>query len=66
VFTQWAVPEVLRSGDHARIDRWKRVMSVWRTWQRRRDLLETADLSPEEQKWVAGFNQGRPPDDYLE
>jgi tRNA (guanine37-N1)-methyltransferase len=66
VFTQWAAPEVLRSGDHSRIDRWKRVMSVWRTWQRRRDLLETADLSPEEQKWVAGFNQGRPPDDYLE
>jgi tRNA (guanine37-N1)-methyltransferase len=66
VFAQWAVPDVLRSGDHARIDRWKRVMSVWRTWQRRRDLLETADLSPEEQKWVAGFDQGRPPDDYLE
>jgi tRNA (guanine37-N1)-methyltransferase len=66
VFTQWAAPEVLRSGDHSRIDRWKRVMSVWRTWQRRRDLLETADLSPEEQKWEAGFNQGRPPDDYLE
>jgi len=66
VFSGWAVPEVLRSGDHARIERWKRVMSVWRTWQRRRDLLETADLSPEEQKWVAGFSQGRPPDDYLE
>jgi len=66
IFSGWAVPEVLRSGDHGRIERWKRVMSVWRTWQRRRDLLETADLSPEEQKWVAGFNQGRPPDDYLE
>ncbi len=66
VFAAWGVPDVLRSGDHARIERWKRVMSVWRTWERRRDLLETADLSPEEQKWVAGFNQGRPPDDYLE
>jgi tRNA (guanine37-N1)-methyltransferase len=66
VFEGWAVPDVLRSGDHARIERWKRVMSVWRTWERRRDLLETADLSPEEQKWVAGFSQGRPPDDYLE
>jgi len=38
---------------------------VWRTWQRRRELLETADLSPEEQKWVDGFRQGRTPDDYL-
>jgi tRNA (guanine37-N1)-methyltransferase len=66
MFEGQAVPEVLRSGDHARIERWKQVMSVWRTWQRRRDLLETADLSPEEQKWVAGFEQGRPPDDYLE
>jgi tRNA (guanine37-N1)-methyltransferase len=66
MFEGQAVPEVLRSGDHARIERWKQVMSVWRTWQRRRDLLETADLSPEEQKWVAGFEHGRPPDDYLE
>jgi len=66
VFREWSVPEVLRSGDHARIEQWKRVMSVWRTWQRRRDLLETADLSPEEQKWVAGFSEGRPPEDYLE
>ena len=65
VFRGWAVPEVLRSGDHALIDRWKRLMSVWRTWQRRRELLETADLSPEEQKWVDGFRQGRTPDDYL-
>jgi tRNA (guanine37-N1)-methyltransferase len=66
MFEGQAVPEILRSGDHARIERWKQVMSVWRTWQRRRDLLETADLSPEEQKWVAGFEHGRPPDDYLE
>ncbi len=65
VFRGFAVPDVLRSGDHARIERWKRVMSVWRTWQRRRDLLETADLSPEEQKWVDGFRQGRTPVDYL-
>jgi tRNA (guanine37-N1)-methyltransferase len=59
-----AVPPVLLSGDHARIARWRRVMSVWRTWQRRPDLLETADLTPEEQKWVDGFNQGRAPSDY--
>jgi len=65
VFQGWGVPDVLRSGDHALIERWKRLMSVWRTWQRRRELLETADLSPEEQKWVDGFRQGRTPDDYL-
>ncbi|MCI0549019.1 MAG: tRNA (guanosine(37)-N1)-methyltransferase TrmD, partial [Candidatus Rokubacteria bacterium] len=60
-----AVPPVLLSGDHGRVERWRRVMSVWRTWQRRPDLLETADLSPEEQKWVDGFIQGRMPSDYL-
>jgi tRNA (guanine37-N1)-methyltransferase len=60
------VPEVLLSGDHGRVARWRRVMSLWRTWQRRPDLLETADLTPEEQKWTDGFRQGRTPADYLD
>ena len=59
------VPPVLLSGDHARIARWRRVMSVWRTWRRRPDLLETADLSPEEQKWVDRFSQGGGPEDFI-
>ena len=63
VFRGWQVPAVLLSGDHAMIARWRRLMSLWRTWQRRPDLLETADLSPEEQKWMDGFNQGRRPSD---
>lgn len=63
VFRGWQVPPVLLSGDHSMIARWRRLMSLWRTWQRRPDLLETADLSPEEQKWVDGFNQGRRPSD---
>jgi len=63
VFRGWRVPAVLLSGDHSMIARWRRLMSLWRTWQRRPDLLETADLSPEEQKWVDGFNQGRSPSD---
>jgi tRNA (guanine37-N1)-methyltransferase len=65
-FRGWAVPEVLLSGDHGKIARWRRLMAVWRTWQRRPDLLETADLSPEEQKWADGFSQGRGPEDFLE
>ena len=65
-FRGWAVPEVLRSGDHGKIARWRRLMAVWRTWQRRPGLLETADLSPEEQKWADGFSQGRVPEDFLE
>lgn len=65
VWRGWAVPPVLLSGDHAKVDRWRRCMAVWRTWRRRPDLLETADLSPEEQKWVDGFTQGRVPSDYI-
>ncbi len=66
VFRGAAVPEVLRSGDHGRIARWRTLMSLWRTWQRRPDLLETADLTPEEQKWTDAFRQGRTPADLLD
>jgi tRNA (guanine37-N1)-methyltransferase len=34
------VPEVLRSGDHARIARWRRAMGLARTVERRPDLIE--------------------------
>ena len=66
VFRGAAVPDVLRSGDHGRIARWRTLMSLWRTWQRRPDLLETADLTPEEQKWTDAFRQGRMPADLLD
>ncbi len=66
VFREWKVPDILLSGDHGRIARWRQIMSLWRTWQRRPDLLETADLSPQEQKWVDGFQQGRPPSDFID
>jgi tRNA (guanine37-N1)-methyltransferase len=66
VFQGASVPDVLRSGDHGRIARWRTVMSLWRTWQRRPDLLETADLTPEEQKWTDAFRQGRTPADLLD
>ncbi|MGZ4676851.1 MAG: tRNA (guanosine(37)-N1)-methyltransferase TrmD [Acidimicrobiia bacterium] len=38
-FRGWPVPDVLRSGDHARIDRWRRAMALRRTLDRRPDLL---------------------------
>lgn len=44
-FRGWTVPEVLLSGDHARIARWRREQSLRRTLARRPDLLQTADLS---------------------
>lgn len=36
----WEVPEVLRSGDHAAVARWRRAQSLWRTLRHRPDLLE--------------------------
>jgi tRNA (guanine37-N1)-methyltransferase len=39
VFREWKVPEVLLSGNHARIARWRREQSIKRTMERRPDLL---------------------------
>jgi tRNA (guanine37-N1)-methyltransferase len=36
----WDVPEVLRSGDHGRVARWRRAMALARTLERRPDLIE--------------------------
>jgi tRNA (guanine37-N1)-methyltransferase len=47
-FRGLAVPEVLRSGDHARVARWRRAQALRRTRDRRPDLLAGRDLSPEE------------------
>jgi tRNA (guanine37-N1)-methyltransferase len=38
-FRGWAVPEVLRSGDHGRVDRWRRAMALARTIEQRPDLV---------------------------
>lgn len=46
----WPVPEVLLSGNHARIARWRREQIIRRTLERRPDLLDKADLSLEEKK----------------
>ena len=51
-FRGWEVPDVLTSGDHARIDRWRREQALLRTYQRRPDLLERADLSEEDQEYL--------------
>ena len=52
----WAVPEVLLSGDHARIARWRRQQALLRTWQRRPDLLSTAQLSASDQKFLSNLD----------
>ena len=49
------VPEVLLSGHHANIEKWRREQSVLRTAQRRPDLLEKCELTDLEQKMVSEF-----------
>jgi len=44
-FRGWQVPEILLSGDHAKVDRWRREQALLRTWRRRPDLLERAELT---------------------
>ena len=39
VFRGWEVPEVLRSGDHGRVDRWRRAQALAHTIERRPDLI---------------------------
>jgi tRNA (guanine37-N1)-methyltransferase len=46
------VPEVLLSGDHGKVDRWRREQSLLRTLERRPDLLETAELTDEDRKFL--------------
>jgi tRNA (guanine37-N1)-methyltransferase len=52
-FRSWPVPEVLLSGDHARVERWRREQSLLRTWQRRPDLLRQAPLSQADREYLS-------------
>lgn len=47
------VPDVLTSGNHAKIKEWRRKESLRRTFLRRPDLLENYPLSEEERKWIS-------------
>jgi tRNA (guanine37-N1)-methyltransferase len=53
VFRGWEVPEVLRSGDHAAIARWRREQALRRTFERRPDLPARADLTPQDRELLA-------------
>lgn len=54
----WRVPDILLSGDHAKIARWRREQALLRTWQQRPDLLETAPLSAQDLIYLAKLSDG--------
>jgi len=51
-FRGWQVPEILLSGDHARIERWRREQALLRTFHKRPDMLEKAELSEKDKKFL--------------
>ena len=53
------VPDVLLSGDHAAIRRWRLKQAIGRTWQRRPDMLARRMLSQDEQKLLDEYREER-------
>ncbi len=54
-----AIPDILTSGDHARVARWRREEALRRTWERRPDLLRSAPLSDADRAFIARLEQER-------
>jgi len=50
VYRGWSVPQVLLSGDHAQIAKWRREQAIQRTVERRPELLDKANLNLEERQ----------------
>jgi tRNA (guanine37-N1)-methyltransferase len=57
-FRGWMVPEMLLSGHHEQIRRWRRKEALRRTLKRRPDLLQTAALTDEDRALLAEIESG--------
>ena len=53
IFENHRVPDILLSGNHGAIRRWRRQQALLRTWEKRPDLLEKSDLSLEDEELLA-------------
>ena len=58
-FEGMTVPDVLFSGDHKKIQDWRRRMALEKTWRLRPDMIERKKLSPEDNKILEEINKGR-------
>lgn len=54
-FRGWKVPDILLSGDHRKIEKWRREQALTRTFYKRPDMIEKAELSEKEQKFIEGL-----------
>lgn len=60
-FRGWEVPEILRSGDHAAVARWRREQALRRTFERRSDMLERVELAPRDREYLSRLSDEIPP-----
>jgi tRNA (guanine37-N1)-methyltransferase len=51
-FRGWKVPEILLSGDHGKIEKWRREQALLRTLKKRPDMLEKTELSKDDKKFI--------------
>jgi tRNA (guanine37-N1)-methyltransferase len=51
-FRGWKPPDVLLSGNHAEVERWRREQALWRTYLRRPDMLARASLTDAERERI--------------
>ncbi|MCE9551359.1 MAG: tRNA (guanosine(37)-N1)-methyltransferase TrmD [Betaproteobacteria bacterium] len=57
IFEGEGIPEILLSGHHAEIEKWRLKQSLGRTWQRRPDLLAQRQLTKQEARLLAEYQQ---------
>jgi tRNA (guanine37-N1)-methyltransferase len=57
-FNGMAVPEILLSGDHAKIKKWRRMQALKKTAENRPDILENTKLNEEEKKFIKEIMKG--------
>jgi tRNA (guanine37-N1)-methyltransferase len=56
-FRGWGVPDILKSGDHAKIAQWRHEQALKRTAERRPDMLSAYPLSKQDKKFLASLDQ---------
>ena len=54
-FRGWKVPDILLSGDHGKIEKWRREQALTRTFKKRPDMIAKAELTEKDKKFVEGL-----------
>ena len=58
-FRGWEVPPVLLSGDHGKVDQWRREQALLRTFERRPEMLEKIELSDKDRAFLKKLSDSR-------